>query len=174
MNPTPLQTALQSAPERPAVGASRPEEEIFSFRVGGLRLAFRAAHVREVVRVSPLTPLPRTPPFLLGVMGHRGEVLPVVDLLRLLGKAEVKPGPRSRVLIGVANDLVAAFIADAVLGMLRVPTSEILPAPLGSDAAAEQLEGIVHGGGRDRQEPSLHLLDLSKLLSSIRQRVVAR
>jgi purine-binding chemotaxis protein CheW len=147
---------------------------LFSFRVGGLRLAFRAGNVREVVRVSPLTPLPRTPPFLLGVMGHRGEVLPVVDLLRFLGKGEVKPGLRSRVLIGVSHDFVAAFIADGVVGMLRVPTSEILPAPLGSDAAAEQIEGIVYSGGKERKESPLHLLDLSKLLTSIRQRVVTR
>jgi purine-binding chemotaxis protein CheW len=155
------------------VGVARPELEVFSFRVGPLRLAFAAINVREVVRCAPLTPLPRTPAFLLGVMGHRGEVLPVIDLLRFLGKGEVKPGPRSRVVIGVSNDLVAGFAADAVVGMVLVPSADILPAPLGSDAAAEHLDGVVAGGDKERKEP-LHLLNLPKLLQSIRQRVVTR
>lgn len=155
------------------MGVSRPEQEIFSFRVGALRLAFAAVNVREVVRCAPLTPLPRTPAFLLGVMGHRGEVLPVVDLLRFLGKGEVKPGPRSRVVIGVSSEFAAGFMADAVVGMILVPTAEILPAPLGSDAAAEHLDGVVASREKDRKEP-VHLLSLPKLLQSIRQRVVTR
>ena len=154
------------------MGVARPEQEIFCFRIGALRLAFAAINVREVVRCASLTPLPRTPAFLLGVMGHRGEVLPVVDLLRFLGKGEVKPGSRSRVVIGVCNDLVAGFAADAVVGMLHVPTAEIVPAPLGSDAAAEHLDGVVTGD-KERRKP-LHLLNLPKLLQSIRQRVVTR
>jgi purine-binding chemotaxis protein CheW len=56
--------------------------------------------------------------------------------------------------------------------MVLVPTADILPAPLGSDAAAEHLDGVV-AGGKDRKEP-LHLLSLPKLLQSTRQRVVTR
>jgi purine-binding chemotaxis protein CheW len=155
------------------VGVARPEQEIFSFRIGALRLAFAAINVREVVRCTPLTPLPRTPAFLLGVMGHRGEVLPVVDLLRFLGKGELKPGPRSRVVIGVSSEFVAGFLADAVVGMLQIPSAEIVPAPLGNDAASEYLDGVVASADKDRKEP-LHLLTLPKLLQAIRQRVVTR
>ena len=155
------------------MGVARPEQEIFSFRIGALRLAYAAINVREVVRCTPLTPLPRTPAFLLGVMGHRGEVLPVIDLLRFLGKGELKPGLRSRVVIGVSNDFVAGFLADSVVGMVHVPIAEIVPAPLGSDAASEYLDGVVSSADRDRKEP-LHLLSLPKLLQAVRQRVVTR
>lgn len=39
----------------------------------------------EVVNVPTLTRVPGSPPHLLGVFAHRGEVLPVVDLTRLTG-----------------------------------------------------------------------------------------
>jgi hypothetical protein len=57
--------------------------------------------------------------------------------------------------------------------MLHVPSAEIVPAPLGSDAASEYLDGVVTGADKDRREP-LHLLTLPKLLQAIRQRVVTR
>jgi len=171
LTPTPLQTALQSAPDRATAGATRPEQEIFCFIVGGLRLAFSSQHVREVVRFAPLTPLPRTPAFLLGVSGHRGEVLPVVDLLRFLGKGEGKPSARSRLLIGTSGSYVVAFLADSVAGLRRIALADILPAPLGADASAEYLDGVV--GGPGAIDP-LHLLNLPKLAAAIRQRVVSR
>lgn len=171
MSSSPLQSALQSAPERASVAASRPEQELFCFEVGGLRLSFAAKNVREVVRVAPLTPLPRTPAFLLGVSGHRGEVLPVVDLLRFLGKGEAKPSVRSRLLIGISGSYVVSFIADHVDGLKKVDVADIQPAPLGSDAAAEYLDGVVQRHGA--VDP-LHLLNLPRLANAIRQRVVTR
>lgn len=170
MAPTPLQSALQKAPDRATAAVSRPEQELFCFRVGTLRLAFAANHVREVVRFAPLTPLPRTPAFLMGVCGHRGEVLPVVDVLRFLGKGEVKPTARTRLVIGFTGSFVASFLADQVEGISRFFVSDILPPPLGGDAASEHLDGVVGG---DKSDP-LHVLNLPKLLQSIRQRVVTR
>lgn len=167
-----MQTALQKAPERATATLVRPEQELFCFRAGNLALAFAASHVREVVRFAPLTPLPRTPAFLMGVCGHRGEVLPVVDVLRFLGKGEVKPGPRTRLVIGISGSFVASFLADQVVGIQRILVADILPPPLGGDAAAEHLDGVVSAGG-DRAE-ALHVLNLPRLLQSVRQRVVTR
>lgn len=171
LNPTPLQSALQGAPDRPTAGVVRVQRELFCFRTGGLRLAFDASGVREVVRFSPLTPLPRAPAFLLGVCGHRGEVLPVIDLLRYMQKGELKPAARSRLLVGLSNAFVASFLADSVQGITRIPADEILPPPLGGDAAAEHLDGVIEGKGG---ESPLHLLNLPRLLQSIHQRVVSR
>ncbi|MBX5480404.1 MAG: chemotaxis protein CheW [Myxococcaceae bacterium] len=172
LSPTPLQSALASAPDRATQTLSRPEQEFFCFRIGSLKMAFAASHVREVVRFTPLTPLPRTPAFLLGVSGHRGEVLPVVDLLRFLGKGEAKIGPRSRLLIGISGTYVCAFAADQVAGLTRIAVADILPPPLGGDASQEHLDGVV--AAANEKDGALHLLNLPKLLQSIRARVVVR
>ena len=170
MTSTPLQRALRSAPERAAAAQARPEQEFFSFRIGEMRLAVPSENVLEVLRAGLLTPLPRTPAFILGVAGHRGEVLPVLDVLRFLGKGEARITQRTRMFVGVSGSFVAGVVADAVLGLQRIALEDILPPPLGGDSSAEHLMGIVHGGAAG----ALSILDFAKMLQSARQRVVAR
>ncbi|MFZ5468351.1 MAG: chemotaxis protein CheW [Myxococcota bacterium] len=162
---------MASAPQRPVVNTERPEQELFCFRLGEMDFGVPSGNVREVTRLGPMTPLPRTASFVLGVAGHRGEVLPVVDLLRFLGKGEAKVGPRTRLLVGMSGTLTAAVVADAVIGLKRIPVADILPPPLSGDAASEHLVGVVNP--TDGQD-ALSVLDFAKLLQGARQRVVAR
>jgi purine-binding chemotaxis protein CheW len=55
------------------------------FACGSSLYAVPADTASEVVNVPTLTRVPGSPPHLLGVFAHRGEVLPVVDLTRLTG-----------------------------------------------------------------------------------------
>ncbi|WP_047858238.1 chemotaxis protein CheW [Archangium gephyra] len=171
MTNTPLQRALRKAPDRAIAGQARPEQEFFCFRVGELRLAVPSENVLEVIRTGLLTPLPRTPSFLLGVTGHRGEVLPVMDLLRFLGKGEARVGGRTRLFIGTSGNYRVGVVADAVLGLRRIPVADILPPPLGGDAAVEHLLGV-HGGATTQE--AIALINFTKLLQSARQRAVVR
>jgi purine-binding chemotaxis protein CheW len=159
------------APDRAVAAQARPEQEFFCFRVGDLRLGVPSENVLEVLRAGLLTPLPRTPSFIMGVTGHRGEVLPVVDLLRFLSKGEARIGPRTRLFVGITGSYVAGVVADTVLGLRRIPVADILPPPLGGDAAAEHLLGVVQGSG---PQDGINLLNFSKLLQTARQRAVAR
>lgn len=171
MEPTPLQRALQSAPERARAAQALPEQEFFCFRVGDLRLGVPSDSVLEVFRAGRLTPLPRTPAFVLGVTGHRGQVLPVLDLLRFLGKGEARVSERTRLFVGVSGPFVAAVVADSVIGLRRILTSDILPPPLGGDASAEHMLGVLQPGARGE---GLALLNFGRLLQLARQRAVVR
>lgn len=169
METTPLQRALQGAPERAPPEKARAERELFFFRLGELRLGVPSENVREVIRAGPLTPLPRAPPFILGVCGHRGEVLPVLDLLRFLGKGEARIHPRTRLFVGIAGTFVTAVVTDAVVGLQRVLLQDILPPPMGGDISTEHFLGVVTRG---REVTSL--LNFAKVLQTARQRAVAR
>lgn len=147
------------------------EREFFCFRLGDLRLGVPSEGVREVVRAGVLTPLPRTPAFLLGVAGHRGEVLPVIDLLRFLGKGEARVGPRTRLFVGISETFTAALVTDAIIGLRKIPVQHILPPPLGSDANAEHLIGVVT---ETSDSMPLTILDFARVMMSARQRAVGR
>lgn len=169
--PTPLQQAIAAAPERGADVVVRPEQEFFCFRLGELVLGVPSENVREVFRAGLLTPLPRMPSFVLGVVGHRGEVLPVLDLLRFLGRGEAKLAPRTRLFVGLSGSLAAAVATDQVAGLKRIPLADILPPPSGGDLAAENFIGVLdpkgpHGG--------MTLLHLPRLLSAARQKAVQK
>lgn len=171
MNPTPLERALANAPERSSAAAARPEREFFFFRVGTLTLGVSSESVREVIRLGPLTPLPRMAAFVLGVVGHRGEVLPVIDLLRFLSQGELHPAPRARLFVGLAGTWSAAFLADEVMGLARVPVEAIQPPPVGAQLAGDQVLGIYR---RPDDARLATLLDLSRVFAAARQRTVGR
>ncbi|PZR17322.1 MAG: chemotaxis protein CheW [Archangium gephyra] len=170
VEPSLLQRALANAPERSTAQVARPDEEFFVFRVGDLTLGVRSEHVREVTRMGPLTPLPRSPSFLLGVVGHRGEVVPLVDLLRFLSQGESKPSNRSRLFISESGGQVVGFLADHVIGLRRIFVADKMPAPAGGGSTQEFLDGVV----QSRELGALNLLHLPRIVQSARQKSVAR
>jgi purine-binding chemotaxis protein CheW len=54
--------------------------DIVRFQLCGEPFAVEAGHVVEVLALGEPTPVPGTPAFLLGVINHRGRVVPVLDL----------------------------------------------------------------------------------------------
>lgn len=170
MEPTPLQRALAQAPDRAGPRAARPDEEFFLFRCGELSLGVRSEHVREVTRVGALTPLPRSPSFVLGVVGHRGQVLPLIDLQRFLQQGEARPTARSRLFISEHQGQSAGILADHVVGLRRIFVADKLPPPSGAGASGEFLDGVV----ASREHGALSLLNLPRVLHAARQRAVAR
>ncbi len=58
--------------------------QLVSFQVGREEFAFPMEHVREILRVQTPKEVPGAPAHLLGVLTVRGQILPIVDLRRLL------------------------------------------------------------------------------------------
>ncbi len=171
LDPTPLQRALGVAPEKASARVERPEREFFIFKLGALMLGVDSVNAREVTRLGVITPLPRTASFVMGVAGHRGEVLPVIDLLRFFSQGETRLGVRTLCFIGVHGSFAAAFVADQVVGLRKVFIADILPAPVGGDIPTEHVQGVIHQPGG---KGTATLLDLPRVLQTSRQRAVTR
>lgn len=165
-----LQQALAAAPERNAPPPVRPSDEYFVFRIGTLTAAVRSELVREVTRLGPLTALPRAPAFLLGVAAHRGEVVPVIDLMRFLSFGELVPASRSRLFISETEKHVVGFLAEQVIGLRRIFVADKTPAPGGSVLTPDFLEGVVHS----REHGSISLLQLTRIIHAARTRAMSR
>jgi chemotaxis signal transduction protein len=58
--------------------------QLVSFQIGREEFAFPMEHVREILRVQTPKEVPGAPEHLLGVLTVRGQILPIVDLRRLL------------------------------------------------------------------------------------------
>src|SRR5262245_43786218 len=59
-------------------------EQVLVVRTGEHRFVLHAAQAREVARVGEIAQLPGTPERLAGVTSIRGQVLPVLDLRRVI------------------------------------------------------------------------------------------
>lgn len=134
------------------------------FSLSGVKLALVLRTVREIVEYVPPTPVPSSPPFVLGVVNRRGEVVPVIDLC---GKLGLPPSPRGRractIFLDVPGHTGCVGVAcDAVDDLVELSASEIDPPPdFGVKVRIELLLGI----GRKNGE-LLSLIDPGLVLSA--------
>jgi purine-binding chemotaxis protein CheW len=119
---------MTSDRQAPAPEAA-PIVQLCTFRIGGEDYAVDIMRVREIVHPQPVTPVPRAPEFLEGVIRLHGEVIPVVDARRRFGLPERPPTRKTRFLILNVAGRRLGLVVDEVCEVLRVPRSELRPAP---------------------------------------------
>ena len=115
-------------------GESVVLEELVVFCVNGETYAVPVSRVREIVRLRPITPVPRVPAEVLGVISLRGEIAQVIDLRMRLGGAAAEPTRTTRIIVlhGDEGD-VTGLMVDTVDQVYRVPADELTP-PSSSDS----------------------------------------
>lgn len=134
------------------------------FEVGGRMFAIDVTYVREVVRWQPVTPLPKAPELIEGVIDLRGAVVPVVDLGRALGGEPVKISNKTRIAVAEVEGLVLGLAVDAAVEVLPVSVAAMEDPPnLATQAGYDATRAVVR---RPNAEPIL-VLSLEHVLESI-------
>lgn len=139
--------------------AGPPRREYLVFDVGGEEYGIDLLRLREIVRHRTATEVPRTPPFIRGVVAIRGEVMPQIDLARRLRLPEAASRPAARSLIVPRGDESFALLVDRVRGVIRLGDDQIEPAPRLFTGDGEFVAGIGRLGPR-----LVLLLDLDGIL----------
>jgi purine-binding chemotaxis protein CheW len=150
--------ALAREPTRQAPDA---QLEIVTFLLGHEQYAIEVGFVREVYPLTDLVPLPCTPPFVVGVINVRGQILSVVDLKRFFDVPAQGTADLNKVIILHSHDLEIGILADAIIGTRSLPRSALQPPPPTlTGVHAEYLKGVT-------SEP-LMVLDAAAILSDER------
>lgn len=86
--------------------------------IGGTQFAVPMASVVEVVGLGHVTPVPRGPRALVGLMHLRGQIVFVVDVLTALGQDELQRAllPDEPLLVVRGQDSLIGLRVDEVLG----------------------------------------------------------
>ncbi|MBV9851175.1 MAG: purine-binding chemotaxis protein CheW [Armatimonadetes bacterium] len=148
--------ALASEPER----RENAEEtlQVIEFLLAHENYAIESGVIREVYALKDLTPLPCTPPFVVGMVNVRGQILTVIDIKEFFGLPRKGLTDLNKVIIVRAGNMELGFLADAVLGVRSVPLADIQPSlPTLTGVRAEYLRGVT--------PERLIILDVSAILS---------
>jgi purine-binding chemotaxis protein CheW len=96
------------------------------FALDDPRFALPLSMVEHVVRAVEITPLPRAPRVVLGVINARGRIIPVVDIRALLGlpAREIELG--DQFIIARTSMRVLALLVDRVIGISEVPEGKVV------------------------------------------------
>lgn len=149
---------------RPALNPDAVPEQLLTFLIGADEYGISILHVREIAEYRALTPVPKTPNWMRGVMNLRGTVVPVVDLAARLGLGETRVSRRTCVIIVDmqvdAEAIVVAVMVDGVSRVIDVPPEDIQPPPpFGLDV--DFVPGLVRA-----DDALIVLLDLAAILGS--------
>jgi purine-binding chemotaxis protein CheW len=107
------------------------------------------AKVFEIIRHQPITPVPRAPAFVKGVINLRGRIIPVVDLRDRVGMIDVEPTKETRIVVAESSSTRVGLIVDSVSEVLLLPIDAVETTPgVAAGADAEYLRGIAKLGNR--------------------------
>ena len=146
--------------------------QLVSFGVADGDYAVDIMRIKEIINPVPVTPMPKAPPFIEGVIELRGAILPLVDVRKRFDLPPQAPTRATKFLI-VSIDLgeqraIVALIVDRVSEPLRVPRAEIKPAPRLSVSESAYFTGVVAHHGK-----MLMVLDVDALLSAAEKLTLA-
>lgn len=117
--------------------------------------------VREVLRSQEISPVPGAPPYVLGIINLRGNVVAIIDTRSRFNLGPKEVDDSSRILILEAGENVVGFLVDSVREVVELKNSEIESAPdTGSGDSARFISGLYN-----RKEGLLILVDSNRLLS---------
>lgn len=118
--------------------------EIVAFRINDQEFCVKTISVREIRGWSQSTPLPNSPPDILGMINLRGTVIPVVSMARKLGMTAADPNPRSAVVVVEVHGKTLGLLVDRLSDIMTVDHSSIQPVPEMSSAYEKRYtEGIL-------------------------------
>jgi len=134
--------------------------QVVGFRIGNETYGVRIASVREIVRVPDITSVPNAPETIEGVINLRGKIIPVMDLRKRFGLAEIVTDKKNRILVVELENKLVGLIVNSASEVLKIAPSDI-EAP--GSVFAEGESGYVTGVGKLKGRLII-LLDINKLL----------
>ena len=117
----------------PSGQEKRLDAKHLTFSLAGEEYGIEILRVKEIIGMLPVTPLPRTPPQVKGVINLRGKVIPVVDLRLNFGMPSVEHTDRTCIIVvevAQADGLIQmGVIVDSVSEVLNIKGEEVEDPP---------------------------------------------
>ena len=143
--------------------------EAMATQLAGKYLTFKLAEeeyglqilkVKEIIGLTRITRVPRTPDFIRGVINLRGRVIPLLDVRSRFGLADAAYTDRTVVVVIELGDATTGLVVDAVSDVTDIPPEQIEPRTGARAGRAPMVRGL--GKRADRVS---FILDVPALLA---------
>ena len=142
------------------------EGKYLTFSLAGEEYGIGILKVKEIIGLMPITPVPRTPEHMKGVINLRGKVIPVVDLRLKFGMERGESTDRTCIIVveivSEGNKISMGITVDSVSEVLNVKAAEIEDTPnFGATLDTEYILGMAKAG-----QGVKILLDIDKVMTN--------
>lgn len=145
---------------------SAQELHLISFKLGDEEFGVEIGKVREILKMTGITPVPKAPPYLLGMMNLRGAIIPVLDLKKRLVNEAAQYTEKTRILVlSITTDL-SGIVVDEVKEVQRIDAAAVEPPPQvvrGIDKF--YLEGVARLKDDQQRQRLIMMLNLNEVLN---------
>lgn len=135
--------------------------QMIIFQVNNVECALPADAVQGVERITELTFVPNTAPWVLGVVQVWGTIISVVDLRTFFGQPPQPLSGRNRLLVVTMNEMTIGFVVDVVTEMRPTGTTTAMDDPNIPPWIQPYAEGVLR-----LEDRAIVLLDPDRLLFS--------
>lgn len=137
-----------------------------TFKLGNEEYGLEIIRVTEIIGLMEITPVPRTPDYIRGVINLRGKVIPIVNLRRKFAMEDAEDTEITCIIVvdvQINGDIVQmGIVVDSVSEVLDIREDEIEDTPsFGSEFDANFILGIAM-----KNNAVKILLDIDMVLSS--------
>ena len=142
------------------------EERVISFRLNQELIGIDIKKIIKITKKIDITPVPKTKDYILGVINLRGNIIPVIDLKKML---ELPNENKEQNFILVIDSELGnvGLMVDEIEGANTINSDEIQPTPINAIGIdSKYIEGVVMAYNEENDEKNLLiLLDIDKLFS---------
>lgn len=147
-------------------GGADGNNQYLTFILSGEEYGVDILRVQEIRGWDTVTPIPKTPEYIKGVINIRGTIVPIIDLRQRFGMEAMEYGPMTVVIvlkvISEQRERVMGVIVDAVSDTYSIAEDNLKEAPdFGSAISVDFVKGLA-----TVEEKMLILLDIDRLLNS--------
>jgi purine-binding chemotaxis protein CheW len=117
----------------PLIISAKPGRYL-TFRLGRESYGLPVLGVREIIRLCPITPVPRMPGYIKGVINLRGKVIPILDLRAKFQLSSDSYGERACIIVvqvgaPPATVTLMGAIVDGVEEVVQLGEAQLEPTP---------------------------------------------
>ena len=137
-----------------------------SFNLGEEEFATHVGKVLNILEMTKITEVPKSPDYMKGVINLRGTVLPVVDTRIKFGMTPTEYTTNTCIVVMEVNidgeEVQVGALVDSVQAVLEISDKQIQPPPgIGSKYKSDFIYGMAKN-----EEQFIMLLDMDKVFSA--------
>lgn len=142
--------------------------KFLTFFLGEEEYAIEILKVQEIIGLMKITPVPKMPDYIRGVLNLRGKIVPVMNLRTRFGLEEIEDTDETCIIVIQHEDYVMGVLVDRVSEVVDIATENIEDVPsVGVDEQSEYLAGI---GKVDKSVKMI--IEVHKVLFDVPERVL--
>jgi purine-binding chemotaxis protein CheW len=124
------------------VALAAATQQLVVFALAGEHYALPIARVSEIIRATAPRGVAADSPWIRGVIGLRGRIIPIYDLLARLGVASTELGADGKIVIVDTNNGPVGVMVDNVEEVLTVPADRFEPVPATTSGSFDAIARI--------------------------------